>query len=109
MLPERNSLTSALSYFLSQITGFLMFLYLPTTLLLLKLTQKKRFKNWNRLSILVIGLMLTTLNALPLMSVPFTIQTAESEFNVAYGSDWESQIPQSAKNYFLPTQFNLYN
>jgi len=86
-----------------------MFLYLPTTLLLLKLTQKKRFKNWNRLSILIVGLSITIINALPLMSVPFTVQTAESEFNVAYGSDWRSQIPQSAENYFLPTQFNLYN
>ena len=99
----------ALSYFITQITGFLMFLYLPTTLLLLKLTQKKRFKNWNRVSILVIGLLLTFVNALPLMSVPFSIQTAESEFNAAYGSEWRSEIPQSAENYFLPTQFNLYN
>ena len=98
-----------LSYFIGQITGFLMFLYLPTTLLLLKLTQKKRFKNWNRLSILVIGLLLTFLNALPLMSVTASIQTAEGEFNLAYGSEWRSQIPQSAENYFLPTQFNLYN
>ena len=109
LIPIRNSLTIVLSYFIGQITGFLMFLYLPTTLLLLKLTQKKRFKNWNRLSILVIGLLLTFLNALPLMSVPASIQTAEGEFNVAYGSEWRSQIPQSAENYFLPTQFNLYN
>ena len=108
-IPIRNSLTIALSYFITQITGFLMFLYLPTTLLLLKLTQKKRFVNWNRRSILVIGLLVTILNALPLMAVPASIQTAEYEFNVAYGSEWRSEIPQSAENYFLPTQFNLYN
>ena len=109
LVPIRNSLLVALSYFLTQITGFLMFLYLPTTLLLLKLTQKKRFKNWNRLTILVIGLSITFVNALPLMSVPITVQTAENEFSAAYGTDWRSQIPQSAENYFLPTQFNLYN
>ena len=108
-IPIRNSLTIALSYFIGQITGFLTFLYLPTTLLLLKLTQKKRFVNWNRRSILVIGLLVTILNALPLMAVPVSIQTAEYEFNVAYGSEWRSEIPQSAENYFLPTQFNLYN
>jgi len=99
----------AMSYFIPQITGFLMFLYIPTTLLLLKLTHKKRFKNWSRLSILVIGLLLTFLNALPLMSVPVSIQTAETEFNVAYGDNWRCDIPQSADNYFLPSQFNLYN
>jgi len=109
LFPIRNSLTIALSFFISQITGFLLFLYLPTTLLLLKLTHKKSFKNWNRITILVIGLLLTFINALPLMSVPVSIQTAEEEFNVAYGSEWRSQIPQSAENYFLPTQFNFYN
>jgi len=109
LFPIRNSLTMALSYFISQITGFLLFLYLPTTLLLLKLTHKKRKKNWNRISILAIGLLLTFINGLPLMSVPVSIQTAEEEFNVAYGSEWRAQIPQSAENYFLPTQFNFYN
>ena len=98
-----------MSYFITQITGFLMFLYIPTTLLLLKLTHKNRFKNWNRISILVIGLLLTVLNALPLMSVPVSIQTAETEFSVAYGENWRSDIPQRVNNYFLPTQFNLYN
>ena len=109
LFPIRNSLFSAMSYFITQITGFLMFLYLPTTLLLLKLTHKNRFKNWSRISILVIGLLLTFLNALPLMSVPVSVQTAETEFNVTYGENWRSDIPQSDKNYFLPSQFNLYN
>ncbi len=98
-----------MSYFITQITGFLMFLYIPTTLLLLKLTHKNHFKNWNRISILIIGLLLTVLNALPLLSVPVSIQTAETEFNVAYGENWRSNIPQNVDNYFLPTQFNLYN
>jgi len=86
-----------------------MFLYLPTTLLLLKLTHKKRFKNWSRISILVIGLLLTFLNALPLMSFPVSIQTAETEFSTAYGENWKYDIPQSVDNYLLPSQFNLYN
>ncbi|MBY8980884.1 MAG: alpha/beta hydrolase [Candidatus Lokiarchaeota archaeon] len=109
LIPIRNSLIISMSYFIPQITGFLLFLYLPTTLLLLKLTHKKRFKNWNRILILVIGLMLTVLNAMPLMSVPVSIQTAENEFNGVYGDNWRSDIPQNVDNYFLPTQFNLYN
>ncbi len=109
LFPISNALFMAMSYFVSQITGFLMFLYLPTTLLLLKLSHKKRFKNWSRLSILVVGLLLTGLNALPLMSVPVSIQTAETEFNAAYGDNWRDDIPLTADNYFLPSQFNLYN
>ncbi len=109
LFPIRNYLIVSLSYFIPQITGFLMFLYLPTTLLLLKLTHKNRFKNWNRISILVVGLLLTVLNALPLMSVPISIQTAENEFSGVYGENWRCDIPQNADNYFLPSQFNLYN
>jgi acetyl esterase/lipase len=53
--------------------------------------------------------MLTVLNAMPLISTPISIQTAENEFNEAYGENWRSDIPQNVDNYFLPTQFNLYN
>ncbi|MHA1486802.1 MAG: alpha/beta hydrolase [Promethearchaeota archaeon] len=109
LFPISNALFLAMSYFVTQITGFLMFLYLPTTLLLLKLTHKNRFKKLTRTSILVIGLMLTVLNAMPLISTPISIQTAENEFNGAYGENWRSNIPQNVDNYFLPTQFNLYN
>ena len=109
LFPIRNSLIISMSYFIPQITGFLMFLYLPTTLLLLKLTHKNRYKNWNRVSILVVGLLLTGLNAMPFMSVPFSIQSAENEFSGVYGENWRCDIPQKVDNYFLPTQFNLYN
>ncbi len=95
LFPVNNFLFMAMSYFIPQITGFLMFLYLPTTLLLLKLTHKKRFKNWSRISILVIGLLLTFLNALPLMSFPVSIQTAETEFSTAYCVDLRCDIQQN--------------
>jgi len=53
--------------------------------------------------------MLTVLNAMPLMAVPVSIQTAENEFSGVYGENWRCDIPQNIDNYFLPTQFNLYN
>jgi acetyl esterase/lipase len=46
---------------------------------------------------------------MPLMSVPVSIQTAENEFSGVYGENWRCDIPQNVDNYFLPTQFNLYN
>jgi len=86
-----------------------MFLYISTTLLLLKLTHKGRFKKLHRTVILIIGLVLSFINAMPLMTVPVSIQTAENEFNGAFGENWRSNIPQNVENYFLPTQFNFYN
>ncbi|GAG86160.1 unnamed protein product [marine sediment metagenome] len=38
--------------------------------------------------------MLTVLNAIPLMSVPVSIQTAENEFSGVYGENWRCDIPQ---------------
>jgi acetyl esterase/lipase len=109
LFPIRNGLVIALSYFLTQITGFLMLLYLPTTLLLIKLTPKKSRRNWKKNIILAFGLILTFINALPLITAPISIQNAENEFNSAYGINWRSTIPPNTKSYFLPTQFNLYN
>jgi acetyl esterase/lipase len=75
----------------------------------MKLISKERNKNWLKKTILVFGLVLTLLNALPLLSTPFSIQHAENEFNTAFGQAWRSEIPSSTKSYFLPTQFNFYN
>jgi len=109
LFPIRNGLVISLSYFLTQITGFLMLLYLPTTLLLIKLTPKKSRRNWKKNIILAFGLILTFINALPIITTPISIQNAENEFNSAYGINWRSEIPPNTKSYFLPTQFNLYN
>ena len=109
LIPINDGISSSLSYFIAQISGFLMFLYLITTILLVKLIPTNKRKSLVKKCILVFGLVLTFLNALPLITTPISIQTAENEFNVAYGEDWRAQIPSSADSYFLPTQFNLYN
>ena len=107
LIPIRNGLFISISYFITQITGFLMFLYLLTTILLLKLSIRKRTRNWNRIAISTIGLSLTIINALPLIITPITIQTAEQEFNTAYGIDWRGQIPPDVESHFLISQFSL--
>ncbi|NHJ24713.1 MAG: hypothetical protein EAX89_09065, partial [Candidatus Lokiarchaeota archaeon] len=107
LIPIRNGLFISISYFITQITGFLMFFYLLTTILLLKLSIRKRTRNWNRIAISTIGLSLTIINALPLIITPITIQTAEQEFNTAYGIDWRGQIPPDVESHFLTSQFSL--
>ena len=109
LIPINDGISSSLSYFIAQISGFLMFLYLITTILLVKLIPTIKRKSLVKNCVLVFGLVLTFLNALPLIATPISIQTAENEFNVAYGEDWSAQIPSTVDSYFLPTQFNLYN
>jgi acetyl esterase/lipase len=109
LIPIRNGLLISISYFITQITGFLMLFYLLTTILLLKLTTRKRTRNWNKITISAVGLSLTIINALPLIVTPITIQTAEQEFEAAYGIDWMDEIPPEVEFHFLPSQFNFYS
>jgi len=108
-IPLQDGISGSLSFFITQISGFLMFLYLITTILLVKLIPTIKRRSLVKKCILVFGLCLAFLNALPLIATPISIQTAENEFNVAYGEDWRAQIPSTVDSYFLPTQFNLYN
>jgi len=104
-----TSLAITLSYFLTQISGFLTILYILTTILLLKLLSTRyKKKTWISKIVLIFGFSLALLNSLPLISTPFSIQNAENEFNLAYGSDWRSTIPNQVESYMSPTQFNLY-
>ncbi|MHA1194399.1 MAG: hypothetical protein ACTSP9_19295, partial [Promethearchaeota archaeon] len=103
-----DGLAQTLSYFLGQISGFLTILYILTTILLLKLLSTRYKKSWISKIILILGFSLALLNSLPLMSTPFSIQNAENEFNLAYGSDWRSTIPNQVESYMSPSQFNLY-
>ena len=109
LFPIKNKLMSNFSFFITQISGFLMFLYIPALILLLKLKIRKHSrKKWKKAIILAIGTFLVVSNALPLISTPISVQIAENEFNHAYGSNWRSKIPSRIESYFLPSQFNLY-
>ena len=84
---------------------FFSFIFLATTILRLKLRRKsdnpKKYKR-----IMVIGLTTSLILLIPLISVPFTVLNAEYNFTAAFGSDWRSKIPSSAKQYFLKTPYS---
>jgi len=109
---------------IAQVSGFLVFLYLLTTLLLLKLTSKTKPKKIKReedqipgkllvksnsvyKAIFIVGISLALVNTLPLLSTPIAIENAESEFEDVYGENWREQIPSHIESFFLPSQFNL--
>ncbi|MBY9019119.1 MAG: hypothetical protein KGD66_09850, partial [Candidatus Lokiarchaeota archaeon] len=97
-----DGLAMTLSYFLGQISGFLTILYILTTILLLKLVSTRyKKKAWISKIILIFGFSLALLNSLPLIATPFSIH-AENEFNLAYGSDWRSTIPNQIESYMSP-------
>jgi len=115
---------------IAQFCGFLMIAYLLVTLLLLKLIPKekkssaeqddfalrqasKKHIKINKLPlrkiVAVLGLGLVIVNSIPLLMTPVAIQTAENEFEEAYGENWRDQIPDNINSFFMQSQFNLYN
>ncbi len=120
--------STTVAFAIGQISGFLLFLYLLTTVFLAKLipkTRARRIKRKNsdmeisrqgatkrnelRVIVIIVGLSITFLNALPLLSTPYAIQNAENEFTEAYGEHWRDNIPADVESFFMPSQFNIYN
>ncbi|GAG58723.1 unnamed protein product, partial [marine sediment metagenome] len=94
-----------LSVFLPQITIFLIMIFLATTILFLKLIDKDRRRKLYY-TVGIIGLSLTVIMSLPIITTPISILHAEVEFDTAFGNNWESQIPEEVKNnYFLSSPF----
>jgi len=126
MLYPLTMISVILAVGIAQVSGFLIFLYLLSTVLLLKLTPKLRArkikreeerapnqlimqKNILRKVIVVIGLGLVFVNILPLIFTPSAIVDAENEFADVFGENWRDKIPEEVELYFQPSQFNLFN
>jgi acetyl esterase/lipase len=76
---------------------------------MIKVMPKRKYKNIKYTIVIFLGLLLSFLNVLPILTVPVSVQDAETEFSRTYGDDWRKEIPNSISSQFLPTQFNLYN
>ena len=75
-------ISGAIGIAVGQTTGFLIFIYIATTMLLLKLKDKEKNPRAYR-AIGLIGFTISGLFALPLMITPLAINIAEDEFAVA--------------------------
>lgn len=91
--------------FVSMSSGFLIFIYLATTLLLLKLINQNIKKNYN--FVLILGLTITGFTAFPLLLTPCSIQNAETQFSTQYGVTWRDSIPDDVEAQMLQTPFTL--
>ncbi len=125
-LIPHDSLSPSLAFIIPQFSLFFGFIFLSNTLILLKLIpinreefaksffsflKIKSLQNRKilRKSIASIGLTLSFIFILPLLSTPYCILHAENEFNKAYGENWRNLIPSRINDFFLPFQFNFYN
>lgn len=116
-----GGISNTVSTVVGQISGFLIFIYLLAALLIIKVLPSvylefsengKEKSEIIRIKIIknvivVFGLILALISALPLATTPLSVQNAEREFDEAYGPNWDSKIPQNIQKSFMGTQFNL--
>ena len=102
-----DSFSILIGIFLPQILAYQIIVFLATTILFLKLIHKEKRKKIYYV-VAITGLSLTIVMSLPIIVIPISISNAESEFNAAFGVNWENQIPEDVKNnYFLSSPLPL--
>ncbi len=95
-----------LGIFLPMWSIFLSLIVLSTTLLLLKLKDKrKKPKRYHALGIM--GSFLSMILLLPMILAPYSIARSEVNFSSAFGNDWRNKITPVARSYFLQTPFSI--
>ncbi|MCK4239854.1 MAG: hypothetical protein KAX33_12060, partial [Candidatus Lokiarchaeota archaeon] len=84
----------------------LIILYPIITVFFSKLIPKENYKIIYSL-IIIIGLSLSIIYAIPLFMVPISIQQTNSQFYSNYGTNWNT-FPAQVQNNFYTTPFELY-
>jgi len=96
-----------LGVILPQLLSQMILIMFATTILFLKLINKQKRRKVYSL-VLLIGVYLTIMMSLPILTTPLSISYAESEFSTAYGANWNNEIPDNIEsNYFLKTPFSI--
>jgi len=95
-----------LGIFVPQLAFALSFIFLATTLLSLKmLNRKKKEKIYKGIALL--GIIISALHLIPLILTPTTMLTAELSFSEAFGANWRSNINLNMEmRYFKTVQFS---
>ncbi len=103
-----RGVTIFIEEFVAQSSVLMVALCISATIILLKLLSQKRKTNPKQYySVLFIGFLITGLNSVSLLATPYTIIHANSEFDKAFGSDWEQKIPENVKEEFLPVPYSI--
>jgi len=101
-----DAISRVANWFMAQISEFLLFIVIAATFLLLKLTGKKNHPKIY-FAIMIIGFTIAGLNSVPLLLTPVSISNSNDEFQVAFGENWETTIPNDVKSFFMHSPFNI--
>lgn len=85
---------------------FFAFIFSSTLIILLSL-KAEDIKTKSYYLVLVVGMAIITICALPLILTPYTINRAEESFFQAFGSEWRNKINDNANKYFLKSPFSI--
>jgi acetyl esterase/lipase len=101
-----DEISGAIGMFVGQFDLFFVFLVLADTIILLKLKDRTRSPR-SYYGIAIIGIFLTGFLIIPFCATPYSISSAEQNFSIAFGADWQTKIPANVTNqYFLKTPFS---
>lgn len=101
-----DAISRVANWFMAQIGVFLLFIVIAATFILLKLTGKKDHPKIY-FAIMIIGFTIAGLNSVPLLLTPVSISNSNDEFQVAFGENWETTIPDDVKSFFMHSPFNI--
>lgn len=101
-----DAISRVVNWFMAQISEFLLFILIAATFLLLKLTGKRNHPKIY-FAIMIIGFTIAGLNSVPLLLTPVSISNANDEFQIAFGENWETTIPDDVKSFFMHSPFNI--
>lgn len=86
--------------------GFFGIIFLSTTFVILKLTDRNKHAK-KYYATLIIGLTISTSMYFPLLFTSQTVYNAENEFSQEFGSTWRSDIPEEVLPYFQSSTFSI--
>ncbi len=102
-----GSINATLGMFAAQMDLFLVFVTLSITIILLKIIDIQRSRH-AFYAVGIVGLVISGILMGPLVVTPYSINSADESFTVAFGSNWRDNIPNNIENqFFLKTQFSI--
>jgi acetyl esterase/lipase len=104
--PAETFDTLMFGVFVSQLAGFVGFMYLALTAILLR-TKDRRTNKVSFPVVAVFGLAISGACFIPLMSTSFMAASAGNEFTAAFGADWSSRIDPADSAHFMQTPFSI--
>jgi hypothetical protein len=100
-----GEVNGAIGMFVAQFDLFFVFLFLCTTVILLKL-KDRRASPRSYYGVAIVGLVISAFLMAPLCATPYAVASADQNFTAAFGSNWQNNISASVEErYFLKTPF----